>query len=179
MRTDEPLAFAWYLPTEGDGHHLGTRLAERPPTFTYLADVIRTAERAGFDEILIPTGNANDSFAAEAPMAESWTTATLLAPVSSRIRLLVAVRGGVFEGGPDEVVARLDAVGERGVRVRLGQQAEAAPQGDVLRAVPRAAGVGLPPRLVPAEVAVDERVVVVGRAVDGVALNPRVRHSQR
>jgi alkanesulfonate monooxygenase len=99
MRSDEPLSFAWYLPTEGDGHHLGTRLAERPPTFTYLAEVIQTAERAGFDEILIPTGNANDSFAAEAPMAESWTTATLLAPVTSRIRLLVAVRGGCHNPG--------------------------------------------------------------------------------
>jgi alkanesulfonate monooxygenase len=99
MRSDIPLGFAWYLPTEGDGHHLGTRVPERPPTFAYLADVIQTAERAGFDEILIPTGNANDSFAAEAPFAESWTTAALLAAVTSRIRLLVAVRGGCHNPG--------------------------------------------------------------------------------
>src|SRR5215218_3671583 len=99
MRRDTPLSFAWYLPTEGDGHHLGTRVAERPPTFAYLADVIRTAERAGFDEILIPTGNANDSFAAEAPMAESWTTAALMGAVTARIRLLVAVRGGCHNPG--------------------------------------------------------------------------------
>ena len=99
MHTDTPLGFAWYLPTEGDGEHLGTRYAERPPTFAYLTDVIRTAERAGFDEILIPTGNANDSFAAEAPMAESWTTAALLGAVTSRIRLLVAIRGGCHNPG--------------------------------------------------------------------------------
>jgi alkanesulfonate monooxygenase len=99
MRTDTPLSFAWYLPTEGDGHHLGTRVAERPPTFAYLTDVIQTAERAGFDEILIPTGNANDSFAAEADFAESWTTAALMAAVTSRIRLLVAVRGGCHNPG--------------------------------------------------------------------------------
>ena len=99
MRTSIPLTFAWYLPTEGDGYHLGTRLPERLPTFAYLTDVIRTAERAGFDEILIPTGNANDSFAAEAPMAESWTIATLLAPMTERIRLLVAVRGGCYNPG--------------------------------------------------------------------------------
>jgi len=99
MRRDTPLSFAWYLPTEGDGHHLGTRVAERPPTFAYLSDVIRTAERAGFDEILIPTGNANDSFAAEAPMAESWTTAALMGAVTARIRLLVAVRGGCHNPG--------------------------------------------------------------------------------
>jgi alkanesulfonate monooxygenase len=99
MRTDTPLGFAWYLPTEGDGYHLGTRIPERLPTFAYLSDVIQTAERAGFDEILIPTGNANDSFAAEAPFAESWTTAALLAAVTSRIRLLVAVRGGCHNPG--------------------------------------------------------------------------------
>jgi alkanesulfonate monooxygenase len=99
MRTDVPLGFAWYLPTEGDGYHLGTRVAERAPTFAYLTDVIQTAERAGFDEILIPTGNANDSFAAEAAMAESWTIASLLAAVTSRIRLLVAVRGGCYNPG--------------------------------------------------------------------------------
>lgn len=99
MRADVLLGFAWYLPTEGDGEHLGTRWAERPPTFAYLSDVIQTAERAGFDEILIPTGNANDSFAAEAPFAESWTTAALLAAVTSRIRLLVAVRGGCHNPG--------------------------------------------------------------------------------
>src|SRR5262249_32031737 len=99
MRTNIPLSFAWYLPTEGDGFHLGTRLPERLPSFGYLADVIRTAEAAGFDEILIPTGNANDSFAAEAPMAESWTISALLAAVTSRIRLLVAVRGGCYNPG--------------------------------------------------------------------------------
>ncbi|MGD9890953.1 MAG: LLM class flavin-dependent oxidoreductase [Dehalococcoidia bacterium] len=99
MRTDEPLHFAWYLPTEGDGHHLGTRIPERLPAFAYLTDVILTAERSGFDEILIPTGNANDSFAAEAPFAESWTTAALLGAVTSRIRLLVAVRGGCHNPG--------------------------------------------------------------------------------
>ena len=99
MRSDIPLSFAWYLPTEGDGHHLGSRHAERPPTFRYLTEVIQAAERAGFEEILIPTGNANDSFAAEAPMAESWTTAALLGAVTGRIRLLVAVRGGCHNPG--------------------------------------------------------------------------------
>src|SRR5215216_4400199 len=99
MQTAIPLSFAWYLPTEGDGEHLGTRVPERLPSFAYLAEVIRTAERAGYDEILIPTGNSNDSFAAEAPMAESWTMATLLAAVTERIRLLVAVRGGCYNPG--------------------------------------------------------------------------------
>ncbi len=102
-------AFAWYLPTEGDGYHLGTYEAERPPTFDYLRSVIKTAEAAGFDEILIPTGNANDSFAAEAPMAESWTAAALLAPVTSRIRLLVAIRPGCFNPGSSaKMITTLD-----------------------------------------------------------------------
>ncbi len=101
--------FAWYLPTEGDGYHLGTYEAEREPTFEYLRSVIQAAEASGFEEILIPTGNANDSFAAEAPMAESWTAAALLAPVTSRIRLLVAIRPGCFNPGSSaKMITTLD-----------------------------------------------------------------------
>ena len=31
----EPL-FDWFIPIDGDGVHLGTLQAERPPTFDYL-----------------------------------------------------------------------------------------------------------------------------------------------
>ena len=64
--TGKPLTLHWFLPTSGDSRSLvgagqgvpgrpagGLRetLAEgfRPPTIDYLADVARTAERAGFD----------------------------------------------------------------------------------------------------------------------------------
>ena len=81
----------WYCPSEGDGHLLGTRIAERPPTFDYLTKVARAAERAGATTMLVPTGAINDSYAPDAPYAESWTTGAALAAVTSRMRLLVAV----------------------------------------------------------------------------------------
>lgn len=82
---------AWYCPSEGDGAHLGTLTPERPPTFDYLLRVVRAAERAGAREILVPTGAVNDSFAPDAPFAESWTTAAALAARTREIRLIVAL----------------------------------------------------------------------------------------
>jgi alkanesulfonate monooxygenase len=85
------LDLAWYCPSEGDGRFLGTRTPERPPTFDYLLRVVRAAERAGASEILVPTGVVNDSYAPDAPFAESWTTAAGLAVRTRSIRLIVAV----------------------------------------------------------------------------------------
>jgi alkanesulfonate monooxygenase len=85
------LALAWYCPSEGDGRHLGTRRPEQEPTLAHLAAVATAAERAGATEILIPTGTVNDSIAPDAPFMESWTTASALAAITRRIRLLVAV----------------------------------------------------------------------------------------
>ena len=85
------LELAWYCPSEGDGYHLGTLAPERPPTFDYLLRVTRAAERAGAREILVPTGAVNDSFAPDAPFAESWTTAAALATRTREIRLIVAL----------------------------------------------------------------------------------------
>lgn len=85
------LELGWYCPSEGDGRRLGTRRPERPPAIGYLARVARAAERAGAAVILIPTGTVNDSYAPDAPFMESWTTASALAALTRRIRLLVAV----------------------------------------------------------------------------------------
>lgn len=85
------LTLAWYCPSEGDGRWLGTRRPERAPEIAYLASVAGAAEAAGAGEILVPTGTVNDSFAPDAPFAESWTTAAALAPLTRTIRLIVAV----------------------------------------------------------------------------------------
>lgn len=85
------MILAWYCPSEGDGRFLGTRRPERPPDFEYLVEVACAAERAGAEEILIPNGVVNDSFAPDAPFMESWTTAAALAARTRRIRLIVAV----------------------------------------------------------------------------------------
>lgn len=91
------MRLAWYCPSEGDGHYLGTRLPERPPDIGYLRRVVQAADAAGAAEILIPTGDLNDSFDPSAPFAESWTVAAALAATTERIRLLVAVNPASIE----------------------------------------------------------------------------------
>lgn len=94
----EPL-FDWFVPIDGDGEHIGTDRAEREPSFEYLREVVTTAERQGFHSLLIPTRFSNGLFEASAPLAETWTTATALAAVTERIRLLIAVRPGFIAPG--------------------------------------------------------------------------------
>ncbi len=91
--------FDWFVPIDGDGHHIGTYRAERPPTFEYLRRVVETAEECGFYSLLIPTRFANGLFEEGAPLAETWTTVTGLAAVTDRIRFLVAVRPGFISTG--------------------------------------------------------------------------------
>ena len=91
--------FDWFIPIDGDGEHIGTMRAERPPTFDYLREVVSTAEAEGYYSQLIPTRFANGLFDQEAPLAETWTTATALAAVTSDIRFLIAVRPGFIAPG--------------------------------------------------------------------------------
>jgi alkanesulfonate monooxygenase len=94
----EPV-FHWFIPIDGDGEHLGTRRAERPPSFAYLREVVQAAEESGYSGMLIPTRFSNGLFEEQAPIAETWTMATALAAVTSRIRFLVAVRPGFIQTG--------------------------------------------------------------------------------
>ena len=91
--------FSWFIPIDGDGARAGTARAERPPTFDYLRQVVQTAEDLGYYSLLIPTRFANGLFAEDAPLAETWTTATALAAVTERIRFLIAVRPGFIALG--------------------------------------------------------------------------------
>ena len=91
--------FSWFIPIDGDGARAGTVRAERPPTFDYLRQVVQTAEDLGYYSLLIPTRFANGLFAEDAPLAETWTTATALAAVTERIRFLIAVRPGFIALG--------------------------------------------------------------------------------
>ncbi|HCL25637.1 MAG TPA: hypothetical protein DHW65_04735 [Dehalococcoidia bacterium] len=86
--------FSWFIPIDGDGTRAGTSRAERPPDFDYLRKVVQIAEDEGYYSLLIPTRFANGLFAEDAPLAETWTTATALAAVTERIRFLIAVRPG-------------------------------------------------------------------------------------
>jgi alkanesulfonate monooxygenase len=103
--------FDWFIPIDGDGAHIGTRRAERPPTFPYLRHVVETAEAAGFHSLLIPTRFANGLFEEAAPLAETWTMVTALAAVTRRIRFLVAVRPGFISTGLfAQMAAALDQI---------------------------------------------------------------------
>ncbi|MCH7734889.1 MAG: LLM class flavin-dependent oxidoreductase [Chloroflexi bacterium] len=91
--------FSWFVPIDGDGEHIGTLRAERPPTFGYLREVVETAEECGYYSLLIPTRFTNGLFEESAPLAETWTTATALAAVTTRIKFLIAVRPGFVNPG--------------------------------------------------------------------------------
>src|SRR2546425_3466097 len=103
--------FDWFIPIDGDGAHIGTFRAERPPTFEYLRRVVETAEALGYYSLLIPTRFTNGLFEESAPLAETWTTVTALATVTSRIRFLVAVRPGFISAGLfAQMAATLDQI---------------------------------------------------------------------
>ena len=55
--------------------------------------------KCGFYSLLIPTRFANGLFEEHSPLAETWTTASALAAVTSRIRFLIAVRPGFINPG--------------------------------------------------------------------------------
>src|SRR5882724_5222461 len=112
--------FDWFIPIDGDGVRLGTMQAERPPTFDYLREIVQTAEQLGFSSLLIPTRFVNGLFDEGAPLAETWTMATALVAVTSRIRFLIAIRPGFIAAGLlAKMIATLDQIS--GGRVDLNR----------------------------------------------------------
>ncbi|MFL1380368.1 MULTISPECIES: LLM class flavin-dependent oxidoreductase [unclassified Nocardiopsis] len=89
------MRFHWFLPTTGDGAAVrnstirlsahGVTAAHRPATLTYLSQVARAAEAAGFDAALTPTG---------AGCPDPWITCAALAQHTDTLRFLVAFRPG-------------------------------------------------------------------------------------
>jgi len=80
-----PLNLFWFIPTSGDGRYLGTELGHRPADPRYLRELAVAADRLGFGGVLLPTGkNCEDS----------WVTAAGIAPLTERLRFLVAIRPG-------------------------------------------------------------------------------------
>lgn len=77
----------WFLPTSGDTRYLGKSDFGRAPTNAYMRRIAETAEDLGYDGLLIPTGSS---------CQDPWVTAASLAPVTSRIKLLVALRTSIM-----------------------------------------------------------------------------------
>lgn len=83
---DDAVRPFWFIPTHGDGRWLGVGDQSRITDFSYLAQVGQAADRLGFEGVLLPTGRTCE---------DSWVVASALAPLTQRLKFLVAVRPGV------------------------------------------------------------------------------------
>jgi len=87
MSIPEKISALWFLPTFGDGRYLGSPQSARGGDFPYLKQIALAADSLGFEGVLIPTGRACE---------DSWLLASALAPLTERLKFLVAVRPGVL-----------------------------------------------------------------------------------
>ena len=93
--------FFWFLPTHGDGRYLGSAQGGRVVDLAYLKQVAIAADSLGYEGVLIPTG---------ASCEDAWLVAASLAPMTVRLRFLVAVRPGLQ---PPTLAARMTATLDR------------------------------------------------------------------
>ena len=75
----------WLVPTFPDQARLGDLESLVAPTLEHLTRVARAAEDAGFEGMLVPTGEG---------CLDAWMVASTLAQVTERISYLVAFRPG-------------------------------------------------------------------------------------
>jgi alkanesulfonate monooxygenase len=97
----------WFIPTQGDGRHLGSEVGMRATDHAYLKQVAQAVDQLGFQGVLLPTGNACE---------DSWIVASTLAPFTERLKFLVAIRPGVTSPG---AAARMAATFDRFSNGRL------------------------------------------------------------
>jgi len=91
----------WFLPTHGDGRYLGTTVGARPVDLGYLRQVAQAADSLGYSGVLLPTGKSCE---------DSWLVASALAPLTERLKFLVAVRPGLLS---PTLAARMTATLDR------------------------------------------------------------------
>src|SRR5690606_19280026 len=77
----------WFIPTHGDGRYLGTSQGARAVDADYMQQIAAAADRLGYEGVLIPTGTSCE---------DPWVVASSLAPVTRRLKFLVAVRPGLM-----------------------------------------------------------------------------------
>lgn len=80
------LKFLWFIPTSGDGRHLGSSQGHRPADPEYLRQIGVAVDRLGFYGVLIPVGEYCE---------DGWITATHIAPFTRDLKFLLAIRPGV------------------------------------------------------------------------------------
>jgi alkanesulfonate monooxygenase len=76
----------WFIPTHGDGRYLGTSVGARRTDLRYMRQIAEAADTLGYYGVLLPTGRSCE---------DSWVVASALAPLTERLRFLVAVRPGL------------------------------------------------------------------------------------
>lgn len=85
----------WFLPTNGDGRHLTSsglpkvglfQEGERAPSLAYLRQVVRAAEQARFDAIMVPTASGFE---------DPWLITAVLVQEVRRLKFLLTVRPGL------------------------------------------------------------------------------------
>ncbi|MDB4988826.1 MAG: alkanesulfonate monooxygenase [Myxococcaceae bacterium] len=91
----------WFLPTHGDGRYLGTTHGARAVTLSYLTQVAKAAEDAGFRGVLLPTGRSCE---------DAWVVASSLVSATRKLEFLVALRPGIIA---PTVAARMAATLDR------------------------------------------------------------------
>lgn len=84
MSDSNKIEFGWFLPTTGDGAHIGVP-PEREATAAYLTQVAQAAEKAGYEFVLIPAGG---------DCLDGWVVGSWIAAQTTRLKPLVAVRPG-------------------------------------------------------------------------------------
>ena len=73
----------WFLPTHGDGRHLGTAIGGRATNLSYLRQIAQAADRLGYFGVLLPTGKSCE---------DSWIVASAAAGPAGRQRGSEAAR---------------------------------------------------------------------------------------
>lgn len=91
----------WFLPTHGDGRYRGSSIGARPVELAYLRQIAQAADDLGYFGVLLPTGRTCE---------DSWLVASALAPLTERLRYLVAVRPGLLS---PTLAARMTATLDR------------------------------------------------------------------
>jgi alkanesulfonate monooxygenase len=92
----------WFLPTHGDGRYLSTGIGGRHVSLGYLTQIAQAADELGYFGVLLPTGKSCE---------DSWVVASAMVPVTQRLRLLVALRPGLYEpAAAARMAATLDRI---------------------------------------------------------------------
>ncbi|QND55073.1 FMNH2-dependent alkanesulfonate monooxygenase (plasmid) [Phyllobacterium sp. 628] len=86
ITVSDKIKVLWFLPTHGDSRYLGTSEGGRAVDLPYLKQVAQAADALGYYGVLLPTGRSCE---------DSWVVASALAPLTERLRFLVAVRPGL------------------------------------------------------------------------------------